>query len=160
MANNDNFNIDELTAAVTRCGIALKEANAAKDPEAVKLAKESFDVAKSELKKAQKAAKAAKKKNKKKSASGKGSKKKSTGLGLQCKKSEDFSGWYSDVITKAEMIEYYPAVSGFIHLEAMVVSNLKFIKEFFSDEIKKSGVNHAISQFLSARVHLRQKRIT
>ena len=139
MANNDNFNIDELTAAVTRCGIALKEANAAKDPEAVKLAKESFGVAKSELKKAQKAAKAAKKKQKK-SASGKGTKKKSTGLGLQCKKSEDFSGWYSDVITKAEMIEYYPAVSGCYILRPWSFQIWEFIKEFFSDEIKKSGV--------------------
>ena len=59
-----NFDIDELTAAVTRCGIALKEANAAKDPDAVKKAQEQFKVAKGELKQAQKQAKMLRKKNK------------------------------------------------------------------------------------------------
>ena len=140
MADNNNFNIDELTAAVTKCGIALKEANAAKDAEAVKNAQEQFKVAKSELKKAQKLAKAARKKNKPAGGKNKKSKKKTTGLGLQSKKSEDFAGWYSDVITKSEMIEYYPAVSGCYILRPWSFQIWEFIKEFFSEEIKKSGV--------------------
>ena len=140
MADNNNFNIDELTAAVTKCGIALKEANAAKDAEAVKNAQEQFKVAKSELKKAQKLAKAARKKNKPAGGKKKKSKKKTTGLGLQSKKSEDFAGWYSDVITKSEMIEYYPAVSGCYILRPWSFQIWEFIKEFFSEEIKKSGV--------------------
>ena len=41
-----DFNIDELTAAVTKCGIALKEANAAKDSEAMTTAQEQFKIAK------------------------------------------------------------------------------------------------------------------
>ena len=131
MADNNNFNIDELTAAVTKCGIALKEANAAKDAEAVKNAQEQFKVAKSELKKAQKLAKAARKKNKPAGGKKKKSKKKTTGLGLQSKKSEDFAGWYSDVITKSEMIEYYPAVSGCYILRPWSFQIWEFIKEFF-----------------------------
>jgi hypothetical protein len=39
--------------------------------------------------------------------------KKKTGLSLTHGKVEDFSGWYSEVITKAELIEYYD-VSGYV----------------------------------------------
>ncbi|CAI8048419.1 Bifunctional glutamate/proline--tRNA ligase, partial [Geodia barretti] len=47
----------------------------------------------------------------KKEAEGEAGRKKQTRLGMECKKEENLSEWYTQVITKAEMVEYYD-VSG------------------------------------------------
>ncbi|XP_054836710.1 bifunctional glutamate/proline--tRNA ligase isoform X4 [Eublepharis macularius] len=67
--------------------------------------------------------------------------KKQTRLGLEAKKEENLSDWYSQVITKSEMIEYYD-VSGCYILRPWAYSVWEAIKEFFDTEIKKLGVEN------------------
>ncbi|XP_034936970.1 bifunctional glutamate/proline--tRNA ligase [Chelonus insularis] len=64
-----------------------------------------------------------------------------TRLGLEAKKSENLSDWYSQVITKGEMIEYYD-VSGCYILRPWSYSIWDVIKDFFDSEIKKLGVQN------------------
>ncbi|KAJ8309483.1 hypothetical protein KUTeg_014357 [Tegillarca granosa] len=67
--------------------------------------------------------------------------KKVTRLGLEAKKEENLSDWYSQVITKAEMIEYYD-VSGCYILRPWSYAIWETIKDFFDTEIKKLGVEN------------------
>jgi bifunctional glutamyl/prolyl-tRNA synthetase len=62
-------------------------------------------------------------------------------LGLEVKKEENFSEWYSQVIKKSEMIEYYD-VSGCYILRPWSYSIWDMIKGFFDAEIKKLGVEN------------------
>ena len=68
-------------------------------------------------------------------------KKGETKLGVGATKEGDFSTWYSEVITKAEMIEYYP-VSGCYILRPSAYVIWDFIHDFFDAEIKKLGVEN------------------
>ncbi|XP_012582375.1 PREDICTED: bifunctional glutamate/proline--tRNA ligase isoform X2 [Condylura cristata] len=67
--------------------------------------------------------------------------KKQTRLGLEAKKEENLADWYSQVITKSEMIEYYD-VSGCYILRPWAFSIWESIKDFFDAEIKKLGVEN------------------
>ncbi|KAM5238586.1 bifunctional glutamate/proline--tRNA ligase isoform 2-T2 [Ctenodactylus gundi] len=67
--------------------------------------------------------------------------KKQTRLGLEAKKEENLADWYSQVITKSEMIEYYD-VSGCYILRPWAYSIWEYIKDFFDAEIKKLGVEN------------------
>nr|XP_004670165.2 bifunctional glutamate/proline--tRNA ligase isoform X2 [Jaculus jaculus] len=67
--------------------------------------------------------------------------KKQTRLGLEAKKEENLAEWYSQVITKSEMIEYYD-VSGCYILRPWAYSIWESIKDFFDAEIKKLGVEN------------------
>ncbi|XP_039913329.1 bifunctional glutamate/proline--tRNA ligase isoform X3 [Hirundo rustica] len=67
--------------------------------------------------------------------------KKQTRLGLEAKKEENLSEWFSQVITKAEMIEYYD-VSGCYILRPWAHAIWEVIKDFFDGEIKKLGVEN------------------
>ncbi|KAM4903962.1 bifunctional glutamate/proline--tRNA ligase [Sylvia borin] len=67
--------------------------------------------------------------------------KKQTRLGLEVKKEENLSEWFSQVITKAEMIEYYD-VSGCYILRPWAHAIWEAIKDFFDAEIKKLGVEN------------------
>ncbi|XP_028387128.1 bifunctional glutamate/proline--tRNA ligase isoform X2 [Phyllostomus discolor] len=66
---------------------------------------------------------------------------KQTRLGLEAKKEENLADWYSQVITKSEMIEYYD-VSGCYILRPWAYSIWESIKDFFDAEIKKLGVEN------------------
>lgn len=63
-------------------------------------------------------------------------KKKATGLNISVKKSENFSQWYTEVITKSELIDYYPDVSGCYILRPWCYRIWERIQEFFDREIK------------------------
>eukprot|EP00958_Prasinococcus_capsulatus_P009007 scaffold884_cov398-Prasinococcus_capsulatus_cf.AAC.25 len=63
-------------------------------------------------------------------------------LGLSTGKSEDFGQWYSEVVTRGEMIEYYD-VSGCYILRPWAYAVWEFIKDFFDAEIKKRGCENA-----------------
>uniref|UniRef100_A0A4X2KTG4 Bifunctional glutamate/proline--tRNA ligase n=1 Tax=Vombatus ursinus TaxID=29139 RepID=A0A4X2KTG4_VOMUR len=67
--------------------------------------------------------------------------KKQTRLGLEAKKEENLADWFSQVITKSEMIEYYD-VSGCYILRPWAYSIWETIKDFFDAEIKKLGVEN------------------
>nr|XP_022332735.1 bifunctional glutamate/proline--tRNA ligase-like [Crassostrea virginica] len=83
--------------------------------------------------------------------------KKVTRLGLEAKKEENLSDWYSQIITKAELIEYYD-VSGCYILRPWSYAIWESIKDFFDTEIKKLGVeNTYFPMFVSHAALEREK---
>jgi len=64
-----------------------------------------------------------------------------TKLGLSVSKKEDFSKWYTEVITKSEMIEYYEDVSGCYILRPWSFSIWEQIQGWFDGKIKAIGVS-------------------
>ncbi|XP_063220918.1 bifunctional glutamate/proline--tRNA ligase isoform X1 [Bacillus rossius redtenbacheri] len=67
--------------------------------------------------------------------------KKQTRLGLEATKEGNLPEWYSQVLTKAEMIEYYN-VSGCYILRPWAFAVWEAITAFFDAEIKKLGVQN------------------
>ena len=63
-------------------------------------------------------------------------------LGIQSKKSTDFSGWYQEVIIKSGIIEYYH-VSGCYILRPWAYSIWEKVQAFFDKLIKANGVENA-----------------
>ncbi|XP_052767806.1 bifunctional glutamate/proline--tRNA ligase-like [Mya arenaria] len=83
--------------------------------------------------------------------------KKQSRLGLEAKKEENLSDWYSQIITKAELIEYYD-VSGCYILRPWSYSIWEVIKDFFDTAIKKLGVeNTYFPMFVSNAALEREK---
>ncbi|KAM6950221.1 bifunctional glutamate/proline--tRNA ligase isoform 2-T2 [Lycodopsis pacificus] len=83
--------------------------------------------------------------------------KKQTRLGLEAKKEENLSDWYSQVITKAEMIEYYD-VSGCYVLRPWSYSIWEVIQEFFNREIKKLGVENCYFPMFVSQAALEKEK--
>lgn len=81
------------------------------------------------------AKKAAPKKEEKKTEDVKGE----TKLGLDVKKEEDFATWYTQVVTKADMIEYYD-VSGCYVIRPWAYAIWEEIRRYFADSIRDFGV--------------------
>jgi prolyl-tRNA synthetase len=67
--------------------------------------------------------------------------KKETKLGLNAKKEDDFSEWYSQIVVESELISYY-AVSGCYILRPTAYSIWDSIKNWFDAEIKEMGVEN------------------
>ncbi len=63
-------------------------------------------------------------------------------IGITAKKSEDFSEWYTQVIIKAEMIEYGP-VSGCMIIRPYGYAIWEKIQAYFDKAIKEMGVKNA-----------------
>ena len=60
---------------------------------------------------------------------------------VEAKKEENLPEWYAQVLTKAEMLEYYD-VSGCYILRPWSYTIWEAIKDFFDAEIKKLGVQN------------------
>ena len=60
---------------------------------------------------------------------------------MEAKKEDDLPTWYSQIITKAELLEYYD-VSGCYILRPWSYSIWEMIQKFFDGEIKKLGVQN------------------
>ncbi|KAF5300527.1 hypothetical protein FQR65_LT09148 [Abscondita terminalis] len=86
-----------------------------------------------------------------------GSQKKQTRLGLEARKEENFSDWYSQVITKGELIEYYD-VSGCYILRPWAYSVWEAIKNWFDTEIKKLGVENCYFPIFVSRAALEKEK--
>lgn len=83
--------------------------------------------------------------------------KKESGLGLAFKKDENFGEWYSDIVVRGEMIEYYD-VSGCYILRPWSYSIWESIKDFFDKEIKKMGIeNTYFPLFVSEKALTKEK---
>ncbi|GMS99675.1 hypothetical protein PENTCL1PPCAC_21850, partial [Pristionchus entomophagus] len=83
--------------------------------------------------------------------------KKQTKLGMETKKDDNYSEWYSQVITKAEMIEYYD-VSGCYVLRPWAYGIWEVIKAWFDKRIKKMGVKNCyFPMFVSQSALEREK---
>ncbi|XP_044264891.1 bifunctional glutamate/proline--tRNA ligase [Tribolium madens] len=83
--------------------------------------------------------------------------KKQTRLGLEATKEENLSDWYSQVITKGEMIEYYD-VSGCYIYRPWSFAIWKVIKEWFSAEIEKLGVEDCYFPIFVSRSVLEKEK--
>ena len=84
-------------------------------------------------------------------------KKKETKLGLGISMEENYSEWYTQVITKAELIEYYD-VSGCYVLRPLSYAIWETIQAFFDSEIKKLGVENCyFPMFVSKSALEREK---
>jgi len=73
---------------------------------------------------------------------GKKDMKKETLLAIDRKKSEDFAGWYKQVITYSEMIDYYD-ISGCYILRPWAFEIWEKIQRWFDDRIKERGVSNS-----------------
>ena len=80
-----------------------------------------------------------------------------TRLGIEHKKAENLSGWYKDVILKAEMIEYYD-VSGCYILRPWSFAIWDSIKDFFDAEIKKLGVENCYFPMFVSKAALEKEQ--
>eukprot|EP01083_Nonionella_stella_P069016 183677_1 len=88
------------------------------------------------------------KKQKKKTAA---EEEKSNRGGLTCTREEDFPRWYSDVVTKGEMIEYYD-ISGCYILRPDSYFIWEQIQEFFNKNLKRLGIRNCyFPMFVSKR---------
>ncbi|KAM8810152.1 bifunctional glutamate/proline--tRNA ligase isoform 2-T2 [Eudromia elegans] len=83
--------------------------------------------------------------------------KKQTRLGLEAKKEENLADWFSQVITKSEMIEYYD-VSGCYVLRPWAHSIWEAIKDFFDAEIKKLGVENCYFPMFVSQAALEKEK--
>ncbi|KAE8380134.1 hypothetical protein BDV26DRAFT_290695 [Aspergillus bertholletiae] len=124
-------------------------------------AKKAAKAAELAAKKAEKAAnKAAGKQEPKKPAAAKAPKKKIEGaalIGIDVSKEEDFPGWYQQVLTKGDMLDYYD-VSGCFILKPASYFIWEEIQDWFNARIKKIGVkNCSFPLFVSEDVLNREK---
>ena len=104
--------------------------------------------AKQELMAAQKAAKAAKQAT----VAVVGGKKTDDIIGITVSKAENFSGWYQEVVLKAEMIEYYNEISGFFILRPSSMYIWNTIRKWFQERIEALDVEEAsFPMFLSSK---------
>ncbi|XP_069699060.1 bifunctional glutamate/proline--tRNA ligase [Periplaneta americana] len=83
--------------------------------------------------------------------------KKQTRLGLEAKKEENLSEWYSQVLTKADMIEYYD-VSGCYILRPWSYAIWEAIKDYMDPEIKKIGVQNCYFPLFVSRAMLEKEK--
>lgn len=74
--------------------------------------------------------------------------------GMEVSKAEDFGAWFSQLVTKTEMIELYD-ISGCYILRPWSCSMWDMIRDFFDAEIKKLGVQNAYFPLFVS-----QKRLT
>ncbi|XP_073950702.1 glutamyl-prolyl-tRNA synthetase isoform X2 [Choristoneura fumiferana] len=83
--------------------------------------------------------------------------KKVTRLGLEASKDTDLSEWYSQVITKSEMIEYYD-ISGCYIFRPWSYSIWEVIKEFLSKNFKKLGVKDCYFPIFVSKAALEREK--
>ncbi|KAI6174857.1 Bifunctional glutamate/proline--tRNA ligase [Aphelenchoides bicaudatus] len=83
--------------------------------------------------------------------------KKLTKLGLENKKSEKYTEWYTEIITKAELIEYYD-VSGCYIIRPWAYAVWENIQKFFDAEIKKIGVRNAYFPIFVSQAALEKEK--
>ncbi|SCU78887.1 LAMI_0A06414g1_1 [Lachancea mirantina] len=78
-------------------------------------------------------------------------------IGITVDKSLDFSGWYQQILTKGEMLDYYD-VSGCYILRPPSYAIWEAIQRWFDDKIKALGVQNAyFPMFVSSRVLEKEK---
>ncbi|XP_067619786.1 bifunctional glutamate/proline--tRNA ligase [Eurosta solidaginis] len=83
--------------------------------------------------------------------------KKQTRLGLEAIKEDNLSEWYSQVITKGELIEYYD-VSGCYILRPWSFAVWKVIKTWFDTEITRMGVKECYFPIFVSRAALEREK--
>ncbi|XP_050085553.1 bifunctional glutamate/proline--tRNA ligase [Anopheles aquasalis] len=106
---------------------------------------------------AKKAPKQEPKKPERKEEGAAGGPKKQTRLGLEATKEDNLPDWYSQVITKGEMIEYYD-VSGCYILRHWSFAIWKAIRNWFDGEITRLGVKECYFPIFVSRAALEREK--
>ncbi|XP_026314818.1 bifunctional glutamate/proline--tRNA ligase isoform X2 [Hyposmocoma kahamanoa] len=83
--------------------------------------------------------------------------KKITRLGLEASKDKDLPEWYSQVITKSEMIDYYD-ISGCYILRPWSFSIWERIRNFLSDNFKRLGVKDGYFPIFVSKAALEREK--
>ncbi|KAK4689110.1 prolyl-tRNA synthetase, partial [Tremellales sp. Uapishka_1] len=78
-------------------------------------------------------------------------------MAIRFKKEEDFSGWYSEVCIKAELIDYYD-VSGCYILRPGSYTIWQTIQNWFDAEIKKLGVEDCYFPLFVTKARLEKEK--
>jgi prolyl-tRNA synthetase len=125
-------------ATVHSAGDALLGLAVGDEEAAAKQAKAAARKVAKEAKAAEKAARVAEKAAR---AGGRGAQKTNRD-GMEVKKGEDFGAWFTQLVTKAEMIEFYD-ISGCYILRPWSYAIWDSIHDYFDAEIKKLGVQNA-----------------
>lgn len=82
---------------------------------------------------------------------------KETQLGILNKKEENFSSWYTEVISKAEMVEYYD-VSGCYIIRPWAFFVWKQIQRYFTDRIDRMGVEECYFPIFVSKACLEREK--
>ena len=82
---------------------------------------------------------------------------KQTRLGMEARKEDSLADWYSQVIVKAEMLEYYD-VSGCYILRPWAFAIWEAIQAFFDTEIKKLGVSNCYFPMFVSQAALQKEK--
>jgi len=82
---------------------------------------------------------------------------KQTRLGIEAKKEENLADWYSQVIVKSEMLEYYD-VSGCYILRPWAFSIWEAIQAFFDKGIKEMGVDNCYFPIFVSNAALQREK--
>ena len=82
---------------------------------------------------------------------------KQTKLGMSIKKEDNFSEWYSEVITRSEMVEYYD-VSGCYIFRPMSFAIWEKIQAFFDAKIKAVGVKNCYFPIFVSKAALEREK--
>lgn len=80
-----------------------------------------------------------------------------TRLGMEARKEDNLADWYSQIIIKAEMLEYYD-VSGCYILRPWAYSIWERIQSFFDGEIKKIGVSNCYFPIFVSQAALQREK--
>ncbi|BEJ12307.1 hypothetical protein CspHIS471_0207670 [Cutaneotrichosporon sp. HIS471] len=78
-------------------------------------------------------------------------------MAIQHKKGDDFSGWYTDVLIKGEMLDYYD-ISGCYILRPPSYHIWQDITAFFDGEIKKLGVQDCYFPMFVSKARLEKEK--
>lgn len=77
-------------------------------------------------------------------------------LGIEAKKNTNFPDWYTQVITRSDMLDYYD-VSGCYILRPWAYRQWELIQEFMDSEIKKRGVMNTYFPIFVNRAALKKE---
>lgn len=78
-------------------------------------------------------------------------------FGMNAKKDEDFHSWYTQVITKAELIDYYD-VKGFYIMRPNSMFIWSELRKYFEDHIQKMGVQECYFPMLVSKENIEQEK--
>jgi len=79
-------------------------------------------------------------------------------LGLTVKKRENFSEWYTQLVIKTELIDYYHDISGCYVIRPLAYSIWENIQTFFDRKIKSIGVLNAYFPLLVSKARLETEK--
>jgi prolyl-tRNA synthetase len=79
-------------------------------------------------------------------------------IGMTVSKEENFSAWYTEVVLKGEMIDYYNEIAGFFILRPTSMFIWNTIRKWFQERIEELGVDEASFPMLLSSKSLEKEK--